>query len=479
MSDIIYDKPLKKSDLLASLPLLANSECLDKRLVALLKLFNTKIVVLDDDPTGVQTVHGVSVYTDWEEFSMEQGFREDTPLFFILTNSRGMTAKDSERIHKEIAKNICWAARKTGRDFLIISRSDSTLRGHYPLETETIRKVLDEQGYPVDGEIIAPFFAEGERYTIHGTHFVGMGEDLVPANLTEFAKDLVFGYQHANLPLWIEEKTQGRYPAEKVEQISLKEIRQNDLDGIKAKLLQTENFNKTIVNAVDYSDIKVFATALVLAIFSGKRFLLRSAAGLVRIIGGISTRPLLTGGELIEQQIKKTGGLIIIGSHVKKTTEQLEAIRGLDNTHFFEISPRLVFTPDLLQLEIRRVANEASRCLVLGQNAVIYTGRDLLTLATHEENLAVSAQVSDALVQIMLNIEIAPRYIIAKGGITSSDIGTKGLGVKKAIVAGQILPGVPVWLIQSEALFPGVPYVIFPGNVGGPNALREVMMKLK
>ena len=50
-----------------------------------------KIVVLDDDPTGVQTVHDVSVYTGWTHESVLAGFREANNLFYILTNSRGFT----------------------------------------------------------------------------------------------------------------------------------------------------------------------------------------------------------------------------------------------------------------------------------------------------------------------------------------------------------------------------------------------------
>ena len=42
-----------------------------------------KIIVLDDDPTGVQTVHDVSVYTDWSYDSIKKGFEEDGKLFYI------------------------------------------------------------------------------------------------------------------------------------------------------------------------------------------------------------------------------------------------------------------------------------------------------------------------------------------------------------------------------------------------------------
>ena len=65
-------------------------------------------------------------------------------------------------------------------------------------------------------------------------------------------------------------------------------------------------------------------------------------------------------------------------------------------------------------------------------------------------------------------------FIIA-GGITSSDVGTKALAVKKANVLGQIKPGIPVWQTGEESKFPMTPYVIFPGNVGEITTLREAV----
>ena len=103
-----------------------------------LKGFDRKIVVLDDDPTGVQTVHDISVYTDWSVDSMRKGFDEENSMFFILTNSRGLTAPETTKAHREMAENILQVAKETGKKFVVISRSDSTLRGHYPLEPDIL-----------------------------------------------------------------------------------------------------------------------------------------------------------------------------------------------------------------------------------------------------------------------------------------------------------------------------------------------------
>ena len=99
---------------------------------------NKKIVVLDDDPTGVQTVHDISVYTNWEKDSIMKGFMEENNLFYVLTNSRGFTVEQTTKAHKEIAAVVDEVAKETGKEYIFISRSDSTLRGHFPLETELL-----------------------------------------------------------------------------------------------------------------------------------------------------------------------------------------------------------------------------------------------------------------------------------------------------------------------------------------------------
>lgn len=76
------------------------------------------------------------------------------------------------------------------------------------------------------------------------------------------------------------------------------------------------------------------------------------------------------------------------------------------------------------------------------------------------------------------NLQSRPNFVVAKGGITSSDVATKGLMIRRAMVLGQILPGIPVWRAGPESKFPGMPYVIFPGNVGGETALLESVQKL-
>lgn len=439
-----------------------------------------KIVVLDDDPTGVQTVHDISVYTDWTKDSIRQGFQEKNNLFYILTNSRGFTQDETTLAHNEIAANVDAVAKELGKEYIFISRSDSTLRGHYPLETEILRTNYEKNtGCIIDGEILCPFFKEGGRFTIDDVHYVRYGNELIPANETEFAKDKTFGYQAATMPEYVEEKTKGAYPARNVVCISLDEIHQMAIDEIEQKLLHVQGFNKIIVNAVDYADLKVFCVALYRAMAKGKVFMFRTAAAIVKVMGGVSDQPLLEKEQMVRAN-ELHGGIIVVGSHTEKTTRQLEALKQLSDIRFVELDATKVAETGGLEKEVERCLALEEAWIRDGKTVCCYTSRALITADTgnKEDELRLSVRISDAVQSLVGGLSVVPRFVIAKGGITSSDVGTKALGVKRANVLGQIEPGIPVWQTGAESKFPGIPYVIFPGNVGEDTTLRYAVEKL-
>ena len=439
-----------------------------------------KIVVLDDDPTGVQTVHDISVYTDWTKDSIRQGFQEKNNLFYILTNSRGFTQDETTLAHNEIAANVDAVAKELGKEYIFISRSDSTLRGHYPLETEILRTNYEKNtGCIIDGEILCPFFKEGGRFTIDDVHYVRYGNELIPANETEFAKDKTFGYRAATMPEYVEEKTKGAYPAGNVVCISLDEIHRMAIDEIEQKLLHVQGFNKIIVNAVDYADLKVFCIALYRAMAKGKVFMFRTAAAIVKVMGGISDQPLLEREQMVRTN-ELHGGIIVVGSHTEKTTRQLEALKQLSDIRFVELDATKVTVAGGLEKEVERCLALEEAWIRDGKTVCCYTSRALVTADTgnKEDELRLSVRISDAVQSLVGGLSVIPKFVIAKGGITSSDVGTKALGVKRANVLGQIEPGIPVWQTGAESKFPGIPYVIFPGNVGEDTTLRYAVEKL-
>ena len=442
--------------------------------------FHKKLVVLDDDPTGVQTVHDVSVYTDWEEESIRNGFEEKEAMFFILTNSRSFSVEETTKVHQDIAARVAKVARELGQDFMIISRGDSTLRGHYPLETQLLADGLTKnEGVVIDGEIICPFFPEGGRYTMDNIHYVKEQDNLVPAGMTEFARDKTFGYKSSDLTEYVEEKTEGKYHKEDCITISLDELNALDVQGIKDKLMSAQNMAKIIVNAVSYADLKVFCAALVLAMKAGKHYMARTAAAFTKVMGRISDQPLLGRAQL--EGDTKNGGIVLIGSHVKKTTDQLNCLKELDGqADFMEFQVNTVFEENGLEKEVERTVKAAEEKILSGRTVVIYTSRQLLAPEnmTPEEKLHISVKISNAVTSIIGKLSVKPKFIIAKGGITSSDVGTKALRVKKARVMGQVKKGIPVWMTGEESKFPGMPYIIFPGNVGEVSTLKEIVEEL-
>lgn len=463
-----------KTDVLASYKKI-DEAYVDALLAKEIAANNKKIVVLDDDPTGVQTVHDISVYTNWTKDSIRKGFAEENKLFYVLTNSRGFTAEETTKAHKEIAAVVDAVSKETGIEYVFISRSDSTLRGHYPLETVLLREAYEQStGKPIDGEIMCPFFKEGGRFTIDDVHYVKYGDDLVPAAETEFARDKTFGYTKSNIREYVEEKTKGAFKAQDVTSISLEYIHNMDFDKIEAQLMAVTGFNKIVVNAIDYADIKVFCVALYRAMAKGKVFMFRTAAGIVKVMGGVSDQPLLTRAQMVVKETTN-GGIIVVGSHTDKTTKQVEMLKENRDIMFVELDATLVKDEEAFKAEVDRCLALEEQYIAAGKTVCVYTTRKLITADTgdKEDDLRLSVRISEAVASLVGRLTIVPSFVIAKGGITSSDVGTKALAVQRANVLGQIKPGIPVWQTGDESKFPLTPYVIFPGNVGEISTLKE------
>ena len=301
----------------------------------------------------------------------------------------------------------------------------------------------------------------------------------MPACETEFAKDKTFGYSALTMPEYVEEKTGGRYKAEDVTCISLEDIHNCDYDKIQEQLMAVKDFNKIIVNAVDYADIKVFCVALFRAMRAGKSFMFRTAAAIVKVMGGVSDQPLLTREKMVVKETDN-GGIIVVGSHTEKTTKQLECLKSMDNILFVELNAGLVTDPEAFAEEVDRCLSVEEKAIREGKTVCCYTTRKLITADTgdKEDELRLSVRISEAGQSLVGRLSVTPSFVVAKGGITSSDVGTKALKVKKARVLGQIMPGIPVWQTGSESRFPLTPYVIFPGNVGDVETLRDAVQVL-
>ncbi|MCP8967673.1 four-carbon acid sugar kinase family protein [Ectobacillus ponti] len=464
---------------LEGLPRAAAEPGLRESISQQLQEMNHKLIVLDDDPTGVQTVHDIFVITDWGKDWIRKAMSDDRSVFYILTNTRSCTEAAAERINREIVRNVAAVAGELGISFSLISRSDSTLRGHYPLEVDVLADELGRLGEAADGHFIIPAFLEGDRYTVGNTHYLGMDDKLVPVNETEFAKDAVFGYQHADLAKWVEEKTEGRTPAKAVLSISLEDIRDGGVERVHEKIMAAAQNAPIIINAVSYYDLDIVSLAILQALRDGKHYLFRTAASIVKSLAGIGDRPYVTGDEMIAGDGMSNGGLIVVGSHTKKTTEQLQYVCKQQPLKQLELSAAKVLQETTRDAEIQRVCHLADQYISAGCDTLVYTSRDVILVPGKEENLKVSHLISSALVDVVKSLQVKPSYMIAKGGITSSDVATEGLGIKYAKILGQAVAGVPVWLTGSEAKFPNTPYIVFPGNVGQTHSIAQVVATIK
>jgi uncharacterized protein YgbK (DUF1537 family) len=469
----LYNQRVPKSQLLKNLP----DEWPQDLRPAIKKHVKTdrrKIVVLDDDPTGTQTIHGLSVLTEWSPETLAAELKSDLSAFYILTNSRSYTLPVARNINSEIGQNLTAAARQTQRKFVVISRSDSTLRGHFPGEVEALSDALTQD---YDGWIINPFFLEGGRYTIDNVHYVDEGGLLIPVAQTEFARDRVFGYSKSNLCDWVAEKSNGQIAAQDVTTISIEDLRRGGPESVAAFLMTLHNGQCCVVNAASYRDLEVFVQGLLAAETSGKKFIFRTAASFVQVRAGISPRPLITQSDL--QLHPAGGGLFVVGSYVPRSTKQINSLLTTKDISHTEISVDALMDARLRESEIDRVVNHIEKVLRQGKDMLIFTSRRLMIGKDSKSSLQIGQKISQSLIVILRRIQTAPRYILAKGGITSSDIATQALDVKKAFVLGQIQPGVPVWQLGNESRFPGLTYIVFPGNVGDKNALVNIVHQLK
>lgn len=466
------------ASLLARLPAARRPEATGQELQRQLASDQRKIIVLDDDPTGIQTVHDVPVYTGWELPQMEALFRESSRLCFVLTNTRAMSAQAAATVIRQITERVCAVSRRSKVPFSIISRGDSTLRGHWPLENSVARSVIEQEfGAIIDGEILLPCFFEGGRFTWNDTHWVTAGDQLLPVGSTEFALDRTFAYRSSDLRHWVAEKTGGRVPSADVLSISVEQLRTGGPDAVTHILAQASHCRRIVVNALDYGDLRTFALGLLRAEACGKHFLLQSAASFLKVRGGIVERPLLDRADLIAADGQ--GGLVIVGSHVAKTNRQLTAALRLNQVQAIELNvSRLLGTAK--DEELGQAQSKLEQALRHGQTALVFTSRTVLTETNEssEANLQVAGRVSVALVALLQRLTVKPGFLISKGGITSSDVGTHGLGVRRALAAGQARPGIPVWFTGAESKFPYLPLIIFPGNVGEDTTLAELVAEL-
>ena len=432
--------------------------------------------VVDDDPTGTQTVHGVAVRADWADLSGE--LRSDKSCFYLLANTRALDEAAAVARNREIGREL-----RRGGPRLVVSRSDSTLRGHFPAEVDAL---ADGLGWRRPLVLVAPQFFGGGRVTADGVHYVlGAPADgdrpATPAGETEFARDRAFGYRRSRLAEWVAEKTRGSADYAHTWHLSLHAIRggvRAVQDAFEAALLD-ETVRAVCVDGLEDRDMLVVASGLKAAMAAQRGALharggvvVRSAGSAVAALTGMPPKPFL-GREALSPS--SGGGLVVVGSYTQKTSAQLAELRrrcGWLDAVEVDVGEVLADAEGA----VARASAAAAAALGAGRSACVFTSRRVQQ-DDGSGGLVIGAKVNEALCAVAARVveRATPAFVVAKGGITSNDVAVKSLGVRRADVLGQVVAGVPAWRLGRESRLPGASYVVFPGNVGDADDLANVV----
>ena len=467
------------------------------------------LVVLDDDPTGTQSVADLPVLTRWEVADFIWAFthringrRPDA--VYVLTNTRSLDPAEAAVRNEEVVRNALAAAALDGGATAsghagsrlrlgFVSRSDSTLRGHYPLEPDTIAAtVAAVSGEVTDGVVIVPAFPDAGRVTIGGVHYMrGTGNDagkLTPVAETEFARDASFGFANSELASYVEEKSGGRFQAESVIVLDLNVIRaagphgdpQVSANAVADAIESAKNSTPIVADIVNENDFRALALGLEEAERRGKKLLYRVGPPFVRGRIGQEIRTELSGAEAYAGNTpSEAGGLIVVGSHVGVTTRQLKALveqHSAARIVEIDVEKLLGGNPDAHLDEVVTAVVDSLR----SADVILHTSRLLIKADDAAESLRIARTVSAAVVAVVNRTlkTFPPRFVIAKGGITSSDVAAHGLEIRHAIVRGPMLPGIVSLWEPVDGPAKGIPYIVFAGNVGDDQSLAQVARKL-
>jgi uncharacterized protein YgbK (DUF1537 family) len=452
-----------------------------------------KIVVLDDDPTGSQTLHGCPLLLRWDAASLRSGLAHPSPFLFLLANTRALDPAAARARVEAIVSALLpalAAAAAAGHleHWLIVSRGDSTLRGHCPLELETIAAALPE---PPDACLLVPAFLPGGRTTRRGVHLL----EGVPVHTTPFGRDRLFGYGTSALPEWLAERSGGRIAAAGVKRIDLAELDRavagaEGFERLCHRLAALEGAVWVAVDGEQPAQLAVLGTAVrELTAPSAasrwgrpRRFLFQSAASLLNGLAEIGPQPLdpaaLAGLRRRGGRGKPMPGLVLVGSHVPLADSQLERLLADPGCGGVELPvatvARVLEGPapaDLLASLERDWDLRLAAELAAGRTPVLYTSRGELRCRHAAERRRLGLAL--AALMARLAAALAPRlgYLISKGGITTQSLLAEGLDLALVELQGQLLPGLSLVLTPAAAAVPRLPVLTFPGNLGADDTL--------
>ena len=449
-----------------------------------------RLLVLDDDPTGSQCVAEVEVAFTEDPTVPAEVLREDGAVCFVLTNTRALTEDDAVAKNRRIIRGVLEAGTEV-RGLHVVSRSDSTLRGHVIAEPNVIADELADYGVQVDAFLFCPAMIEAGRFTERDRHYAVVDGDARLVEDTDFARDATFGYSTSHLPSFLAERSGGKVCAADVLSVTLEDIRVGGAERVVQVLREARERTWVVINATEYRDMQVVVEAVGYLEQEGHVFVSRCGPSFVRPLAGQQEARVLTADDIRSAAAQTSGtgeettgqsahGLVVVGSHVGLTTQQLQVVQERGGLQEIEISVPALLEEATREQEISRAADAVINGLA-GQDVVLYTSRELVSTDSEEESLQIARAVSDAVVEVVQRVRSArPAWVVAKGGITSHEVAAHGLGIARARVQGQFWAGQISLFVPRQAPqeVVGCPYVVFPGNVGGREALADVISRM-
>jgi uncharacterized protein YgbK (DUF1537 family) len=437
-----------------------------------------RIAVLDDDPTGSQTVHDVDVVTVFEPDEIAAGLTPAGAACFILTNTRSLPEADAVELNTRIGRMLFELAARLDAPIDVASRSDSTLRGHVIAEVralDAVRREVTGRGY--DGVLLVPAYFEAGRFTAGNVHWARVGAELLPVGETEFARDATFGYAASDLREFVAEKSGGAIQPGEVVTLTVDDIRLGGPQRVAEILAGVTGGAFVVVNAVEYADLDVVVLGLLDAEAAGKSFLYRTGPSFVQALGGLDPQDPLQASEIWPAGQPGGHGLVVVGSHVGLTSRQVAVAQqhgGLAEVELDVVAVADSARRDAHLADVTRLVASTLKHI----DVLLFTSRSLLRGMDAAASLEIARQVSTAVIEVVRGALAAkPAWVIAKGGITSHDVAVRGLGIRRATVLGQLLPGLVSVLrpIDATPEVIGMPYVVFAGNVGDETTLAHVI----
>jgi uncharacterized protein YgbK (DUF1537 family) len=439
-----------------------------------------KLIVLDDDPTGSQTVHSCPLLLRWDAGSLRRGLAHPSPLLFVLANTRALDGEAARERVRQICRALKPLLAEAVADgqwqrWMVICRGDSTLRGHFPLEADVVAEELG----PFHANLLVPAFLPGGRTTVDGVHLLH-GE---PVHHSAFARDGLFGYSTSHLPAWVEQKTGGRIPAAAVQQVGLAALdaAAQSAPGLQAlveRLASLEGQPWVAVDAEYPQQLRALGQAVEQLSRDGRQLMAQSAASLINGLVELPAQPLDVQGLTRLRRRSPEGrplpGLVLVGSHVQLADQQLDC---------------LLRDPGCAPIEIpvaklARVLEAAAPQELLGslelawlmqlrkacsgeQTPVLFTSRGELQCASAAERRRLGLELAALMARLAAAVASDLGYVVSKGGITTHTLLAHGLQSEQVELQGQLLPGLSMVLVGD------LPVLTFPGNLGDVQSLWQ------